>query len=61
MIQRTLKEVADFFGCKAERQDGLIFNNMAILYENKKAFEGGHFMSLVDSAGFIKEDKCSKQ
>ena len=56
MKQRTLEEIAEFFGCKAERQDGFIFNNMAVLYEDEKGYNEGRFMSLVDSGNFIKED-----
>jgi hypothetical protein len=56
MKQRTLKEIADFFGAKAKPNDSTVLEGFTgvIVYEDNK----DRCMSILDSAGFIKkEDK----
>ena len=54
MKQRTLKEIADFFDCKVEKCEPLLesFTHIILKDESKD-----RAMSILDAAGFIKEDK----
>lgn len=54
MISRTPKEIAEFFGAKVREVKTQVFMGSHLdIYEigNK------HSMSIIDMAGFIKEDK----
>ena len=55
MKQRTLKEIAEFFGAKVKPNDSIMLKGFtgAIVYEDGKE----KCMSILDAAGFIKEDK----
>ena len=55
MKQRTLKEIAEFFDAKVKPNDSITIEGFtgAIVYEDGKE----KCMSILDAAGFIKEDK----
>ena len=55
MKQRTLEEIAEFFGAKVKRNDSTVFEGFTgvIVYEDNK----DRCMSILDAAGFIKEGK----